>query len=171
MSPRPAAVIVLAAGEGTRMRSATPKVLHTLGGRTMLGHVLASAEQLEPEHLLVVVGHAREQVSATLTGRARPVVQETQDGTGHAVRVALDTLPDLHGTVLVVLGDTPLLTGQTLRRLLEAHERAGAATTLLTARVDEPTGLGRVGREPSGAVAAVVGHKDADAATLLLEEV
>ena len=171
MSPRPAAVIVLAAGEGTRMRSATPKVLHTLGGRTMLGHVLASAEQLEPEHLLVVVGHAREQVSATLTGRARPVVQETQDGTGHAVRVALDTLPDLDGTVLVVLGDTPLLTGQTLRQLLEAHERAEAATTLLTARVDDPTGLGRVVREPSGTVAAVVEHKDADAATLLLDEV
>jgi bifunctional UDP-N-acetylglucosamine pyrophosphorylase/glucosamine-1-phosphate N-acetyltransferase len=85
---RVAAVIVLAAGEGTRMKSATPKVLHALGGRTMLGHVLAAAEELAPEHLLVVVGHAREQVTATLTGEARAVVQETQDGTGHAVRVA-----------------------------------------------------------------------------------
>ena len=171
MSPRPAAVIVLAAGEGTRMRSATPKVLHTLAGRTMLGHVLASAEQLDPQHLLVVVGHAREQVTATLTGTARAVVQETQDGTGHAVRVALDTLPELDGTVLVVLGDTPLLTGRTLQALLDTHEQAGAATTLLSARVADPTGLGRVVRETNGAVTAVVEHKDADAATLLLDEV
>jgi bifunctional UDP-N-acetylglucosamine pyrophosphorylase/glucosamine-1-phosphate N-acetyltransferase len=163
-------VIVLAAGEGTRMRSATPKVLHSLGGRTMLGHVLHAAEALEPDHLLVVVGHAREQVTATLTGKARAVVQETQDGTGHAVRVALDTLAHVEGTVVVVPGDAPLLTAATLQQLVDTHEQAGAATTLLTAVVDDPTGYGRVVRTPDG-VQAVVEHKDADEATRAITEV
>jgi bifunctional UDP-N-acetylglucosamine pyrophosphorylase/glucosamine-1-phosphate N-acetyltransferase len=163
-------VIVLAAGEGTRMKSATPKVLHRLGGRTMLGHVLAAAESLEPEHLLVVVGHGRDQVTATLSGKARAVVQETQDGTGHAVRVALDTVPDLDGTVVVVPGDSPLLTGATLQALVDAHEDAQAATTLLTARVADPTGYGRVVRDDQG-VLAVVEHKDADELTRQIDEI
>ncbi len=169
-SARPVAVIVLAAGEGTRMRSATPKVLHSLGGRTMLGHVLHAAEALDPEHLLVVVGHAREQVTATLTGKAKAVVQETQDGTGHAVRVALDTIPDVEGTVLVVPGDAPLLTAETLQKLVESHELHSAATTLLTAVLDDPTGYGRVVRS-GGTVAKIVEHKDADPATQEIKEV
>ena len=169
-SARPVAVIVLAAGEGTRMRSATPKVLHTLGGRTMLGHVLAAAEVLEPDHLLVVVGHGRDQVTASLDGKARAVVQETQDGTGHAVRVALETLEHVEGTVVVVPGDSPLLTAQTLQRLVATHEGASAATTLLTARVADPAGYGRVVRDDRG-VARVVEHKDADPQTLLIDEV
>ncbi|MCW2586315.1 MAG: glucosamine-phosphate N-acetyltransferase / UDP-N-acetylglucosamine pyrophosphorylase [Frankiales bacterium] len=169
-SARPVAVIVLAAGEGTRMRSATPKVLHPLGGRTMLGHVLHAAEALEPEHLVVVVGHGREQVTAALTGKARAVVQETQDGTGHAVRVALDTLEHLEGTVLVVPGDAPLLTAATLQGLVDAHERTQAATTLLTAKVADPTGYGRVVRDATG-VRAIVEQKDADPQTLLIDEV
>ena len=169
-SARPAAVIVLAAGEGTRMRSATPKVLHSLGGRTMLGHVLYAAEQLDPEHLVVVVGHAREHVTATLTGKARAVVQETQDGTGHAVRVALDTLEGLEGTVVVVPGDAPLLTAATLQQLVDTHTATTAATTLLTAVVSDPTGYGRVVRV-DGQVQRIVEHKDADAATLEINEV
>ncbi|MCW2599557.1 MAG: glucosamine-phosphate N-acetyltransferase / UDP-N-acetylglucosamine pyrophosphorylase [Frankiales bacterium] len=170
MPSRVAAVIVLAAGEGTRMKSATPKVLHRLGGRTMLGHVLAAAEELAPEHLLVVVGHGREQVTAALTGKARAVVQETQDGTGHAVRVALDSLEHLEGTVLVVPGDAPLLTAATLRQLVDAHVSSEAATTLLTARVQDPTGYGRIVRDATG-VAAVVEHKDADEQTRQIDEV
>ncbi|MCW2709678.1 MAG: glucosamine-phosphate N-acetyltransferase / UDP-N-acetylglucosamine pyrophosphorylase [Frankiales bacterium] len=169
-SARPAAVIVLAAGEGTRMRSTTPKVLHALAGRTMLGHVLHAAEALDPEHLLVVVGHAREQVAATLTGKARAVVQESQDGTGHAVRVALETIPDVDGTVVVVPGDSPLLTAQTLQRLVEAHDLQQAATTLLTAVVDDPTGYGRVVRS-GGSVQRIVEHKDADPATREIREI
>lgn len=152
------------------MKSATPKVLHRLGGRTMLGHVLAAAESLEPEHLVVVVGHGRDQVAATLTGKARAVVQETQDGTGHAVQVALDTLPDLDGTVVVVPGDSPLLTGPTLQALVDAHEDAQAATTLLTAKVGDPAGYGRVVRDELG-VRAVVEHKDADELTLQIDEI
>ena len=169
-SARPVAVIVLAAGEGTRMRSATPKVLHALAGRTMLGHVLHAAEALDPEHLLVVVGHGRDRVTATLTGKAKAVVQETQDGTGHAVRVALGTVPDLTGTVVVVPGDAPLLTAETLQKLVDSHEAQQAATTLLTAVVDDPTGYGRVVRE-GGRVTRIVEHKDADAATLEIREI
>jgi bifunctional UDP-N-acetylglucosamine pyrophosphorylase/glucosamine-1-phosphate N-acetyltransferase len=171
---RLAAVVVLAAGEGTRMHSATtPKVLHELCGRTMLGHVVATSSALQPEHLLVVVGHAREQVAAHLAEldpQARAVVQEQQDGTGSAVRVALDTLPELTGTVVVVPGDAPLLTATTLTDLLTTHRLTRAATTLLTAELADPTGYGRVVRE-GGSVAAVVEHKDADDATRAITEV
>ena len=177
--PRLAAVVVLAAGEGTRMRSAsTPKVLHPLCGRTMLGHVVHAARGLSPEHLVVVVGHAREAVTAALAELdpgARAVVQEQQHGTGHAVRVALEALAhevgDLEGTVVVVPGDAPLLTATTLAALVAQHVQAGAATTLLTAVLDDPTGYGRVVRDADGAVRAVVEHKDADAETRALSEV
>ncbi len=169
-SARPVAVIVLAAGEGTRMRSTTPKVLHALGGRTMLAHVLAAAEALDPEHLLVVVGHARDEVTATLGGKAKAVVQETQDGTGHAVRVALDTLEHVEGTVVVVPGDAPLLTAKTLQDLVDTHELAQAGTTLLTAVVADPTGYGRVVRD-AGGVLRVVEHKDADDLVLQIDEI
>ena len=125
---------------------------------------------LDPEHLLVVVGHGRDEVTAGLTGRARAVVQETQDGTGHAVRVALDTLTEVAGTVVVVPGDAPLLTAATLQLLLSTHHEAKAATTLLTARVPDPTGYGRVVRDGNG-VAAVVEHKDADDQTLTIDEI
>jgi len=177
---RLAAAVVLAAGEGTRMRSATtPKVLHPLGGRTMLGHVVAAVRGLSPEHLVVVVGHGREQVAAHL-GEVCPgavaVVQEQRNGTGHAVRVALEGLAqrtgsELSGTVVVVPGDAPLLTTATLAALVDVHERAGAATTLLTAVLDDPAGYGRVVRDETGAVAAVVEHKDADEAVRALREV
>ena len=170
---RLAAVVVLAAGEGTRMRSATtPKVLHALGGRSMLGHVLASARALQPEHLVVVVGHAREQVTAhvrEVDAQARTAVQEPQNGTGHAVQVALADLPDLTGTVVVVLGDAPLLREETLRELVRVHE--GAATTVLTAVLDDATGYGRVVRDASGDVTAIVEHKDADEAVRAVREV
>lgn len=172
---RPAAVVVLAAGEGSRMRSATPKVLHALAGRSLLGHVVTAARALDPEHLVVVVGHAREQVSehlAALDPDARPVVQERQDGTGHAVRVALQALPDgLAGTVVVLPGDTPLLTARTLRELVAGHEASGAATTLLTSVVDDPTGYGRVVRDAGGDVQRVTEHRDADPQTLQVREI
>ncbi len=170
---RLAAVVVLAAGEGTRMRSSrTPKVLHELLGRSMLGHVLVANRALQPEHLVVVVGHAREQVAAHVAEvdpAARTVVQEPQNGTGHAVQIALAALPELTGTVLVVLGDAPLLTARTLRDLVAAHD--GAATTVLTARLDDPTGYGRVVRDADGAVTAIVEHRDADDATRAVTEI
>ncbi len=169
-----AAVIVLAAGEGTRMRSATPKVLHAIGGRSLLGHVLAAAGALEAEHLAVVVGHGRAQVAehlAAIAPQAQPVVQAEQHGTGHAVRVALAALPPLAGVVVVVAGDTPLLTAETLTRLVDAHAAAGAAATVLSAVLDDPTGYGRVLRAADGSVEGIVEHKDADPGQRAVREV
>ncbi|POM27113.1 Bifunctional protein GlmU [Actinomadura rubteroloni] len=161
---RPAAVIVLAAGEGTRMKSRTSKVLHELGGRSMVGHVLAAAGELEPARLVVVVGHRREQVVAHLAAHApaaEPVVQERRGGTGHAVRVALEQTGALPGTVIVTNGDHPLLTGAVLADLVRTHETEGNAATVLTTPMPDPTGYGRVLRDADGAVTAIVEQKDA----------
>jgi bifunctional UDP-N-acetylglucosamine pyrophosphorylase / glucosamine-1-phosphate N-acetyltransferase len=162
------AVVVLAAGAGTRMRSALPKVLHRVCGASLLDHVLAACEPLGATPI-VVVGHGREQVVATLPERARPVVQEHQRGTGHAVRLALEANPDLAGTVLVVPGDAPLLTATTLGRLVDAHEQAVA--TVLTAVVDDPSGYGRVVRGGDGGVSRIVEHRDASPAELAIAEI
>ncbi|MGW5653139.1 bifunctional UDP-N-acetylglucosamine diphosphorylase/glucosamine-1-phosphate N-acetyltransferase GlmU [Streptomyces humi] len=173
---RPAAVVVLAAGEGTRMKSATPKVLHQICGRSLVGHVLAASRELDPEHLVVVVGHAREQVAAHLgevDATVRTAVQEQQNGTGHAVRMALEELGGaVDGTVVVVCGDTPLLTGETLTALAETHHADGNAVTVLTAEVPDATGYGRIVRDAgSGAVTAIVEHKDADEAQRAIREI
>ncbi|MFC9299082.1 bifunctional UDP-N-acetylglucosamine diphosphorylase/glucosamine-1-phosphate N-acetyltransferase GlmU [Streptomyces sp. NPDC057011] len=173
---RPAAVVVLAAGEGTRMKSATPKVLHEICGRSLVGHVVAASRELDPAHLVVVVGHAREQVTAHLAGidaGVRTAVQYEQNGTGHAVRMALQELggtPD--GTVIVVCGDTPLLTGETLKQLAATHEADGNAVTVLTAEVPDSTGYGRIVRDAqTGAVTAIVEHKDATDAQRAIREI
>ncbi|MFC6236772.1 bifunctional UDP-N-acetylglucosamine diphosphorylase/glucosamine-1-phosphate N-acetyltransferase GlmU [Longivirga aurantiaca] len=178
-SPRPSAVVVLAAGEGTRMVSTTPKVLHEIAGRSLLGHVLAAVAGLDPEHLVVVVGHGRERVTehlASIAPSAVAVVQEQQNGTGHAVRVALEGLEatgvalDGSGPVLVVAGDTPLLTTATLQSLVDTHAAAGASSTVLTAVLDDPTGYGRVLRD-GDSVTAIVEHKDADDSQRAVREV
>jgi bifunctional UDP-N-acetylglucosamine pyrophosphorylase/glucosamine-1-phosphate N-acetyltransferase len=165
---RPAAVVVLAAGEGTRMKSATPKVLHPVCGRSLVGHVVAAARALDPEHLVVVVGHAREQVTEHLSAvdpDALTAVQHEQNGTGHAVRTGLDELSRqgvaLDGTVVVTYGDTPLLTTETLAALVAAHQQDDNAVTVLTAQVPDPTGYGRIVRGPGGQVTGIVEQKDA----------
>ncbi|MFG2194293.1 bifunctional UDP-N-acetylglucosamine diphosphorylase/glucosamine-1-phosphate N-acetyltransferase GlmU [Streptomyces sp. NPDC048639] len=178
---RPAAVVVLAAGEGTRMKSTTPKVLHSICGRSLVGHVVSAARELGPEELVVVVGHAREQVTAhlsTIDPDVRTAVQHEQNGTGHAVRMALEELAKsdaagpLDGTVIVVCGDTPLLTGETLRRLSAVHGADGNAVTVLTAVVPDSTGYGRIVRDPDGgAVTAIVEHKDATEAQRAIGEI
>jgi len=163
-SPRPTASVVLAAGEGTRMRSATPKVLHEIGGRSLLGHAVHAVAELEPEHLAVVVGHGRAEVSAALlrigdqiARDIRTAVQERQKGTGDAVRCGLAALPPgLTGTVLVTYGDVPLLDTSTLRRVLSTE----AAVTLLTTELSDPTGYGRIVRS-DGTVTAIVEQQDA----------
>lgn len=175
----PAVVIVLAAGEGTRMRSRLPKVLHQVCGRPLLGHVIAAAERVDATEVLVVVGHARERVTAALA-EAHPAVricvQAEQRGTGHAVRVALEQLREqgvapAGGPVVVVAGDTPLLSEATLRQLLAEHDATGAAVTVLTADLADPAGYGRVLRDGAGLVTAIVEHKDADEATLAVTEI
>ncbi|WP_327306364.1 bifunctional UDP-N-acetylglucosamine diphosphorylase/glucosamine-1-phosphate N-acetyltransferase GlmU [Streptomyces sp. NBC_01298] len=173
---RPAAVVVLAAGEGTRMKSATPKVLHEISGRSLVGHVVAASRELDPTHLVVVVGHAREQVTAHLAAidaDVRTAVQYEQNGTGHAVRMALEELGADRpaGTVVVVCGDTPLLTGETLAALTATHEADGNAVTVLTAEVPDSTGYGRIIRGADGAVTAIVEHKDATDAQRAIAEI
>ncbi len=160
-SQGPTAVIVLAAGEGTRMKSKTSKVLHLLCGRSMIGHVLTAACAVDPRSVVAVVGHARDQVAPHILDEvpdAVLAVQETQDGTGHAVRVALDALREsggtLSGTVVVTMGDTPLLQGQTLAELVADHETTGRAVTLLSGELSDPYGYGRVVRGDDGSVVA-----------------
>jgi bifunctional UDP-N-acetylglucosamine pyrophosphorylase/glucosamine-1-phosphate N-acetyltransferase len=168
------AVVVLAAGQGTRMRSRTPKVLHELGGRTMLGHVLSAAAPLGAAQTAVVVGSGREQVAghlAEVAAFAVPVVQEEQLGSGHAAAVALDALSEVAGPVLIVNGDAPLLTTATLAGLVDAHRSGGNVLTVLTAEVTDPTGLGRIVRDAAGAVRAIVEERDADAAQRAIAEV
>lgn len=168
------AVVVLAAGAGTRMRSATPKMLHHLAGRSMLAHVLHAVTALSPRHVVVVVGHGREQVGAEVArvsgGTAVTVVQEDQLGTGHAVGVGLSGLPDdFAGTVVVTTADVPLLDGDTLAALTTEHEGAGA--TVLTTTLPDPTGYGRIVRDAQHAVVAIVEHADADAAHRAIAEI
>ena len=172
----PAAVVVLAAGAGTRMKSALPKVLHSIGGRSLLGHVLAAAAPLGAHRTLVVVGHGADQVIEQLPHldpSATAVLQTEQRGTGHAVRTALDSVKVLYpdGVVVVLPGDTPLLSPATLHTLVREHLATGAAATVLTAVVADPTGYGRVVRAADGAVVAIVEHKDATAAERALAEV
>ncbi len=175
MSHRPpAAVVVLAAGQGTRMKSDRPKVVHEACGRTLVGHVLAATRPLAAGHTLVVVGYGREEVRdhlADVAPEATTVVQETQDGTGHAARIALDAVPGIDGTVVVVPGDAPLLTADLLGALVAHHDGTAAAATVLTAVMPDPTGYGRVVRGDDGGVRAIVEERDADEATRALREV
>jgi bifunctional UDP-N-acetylglucosamine pyrophosphorylase/glucosamine-1-phosphate N-acetyltransferase len=174
MPDSPLAVIVLAAGEGTRMRSPnTPKVLHGFAGRSLLGHVLAATAPLEAAHTVVVVGHQRDEVIdhlAEIAPSAVAVVQDEQHGTGHAVRVGLEAVPaDATGTVVVVPGDAPLLTTLSLRALVAANR--DAAATVLSSEVADPTGYGRVIRGADGGVQRIVEQKDAAEAELAVTEI
>ena len=163
-------VIVLAAGGGTRMKSKTAKVLHPIGGRSMVGHVLAAVREVEPARIVAVVGHQREQVAPhiqQLAPEAVLAVQETQAGTGHAVRIAVEAVQREHGevtgTVVVAYGDTPLLTGASLRAFAEEHEAAQRAVSILSGVVPAPFGYGRILRNHEGDVEAIVEEKDATA--------
>jgi bifunctional UDP-N-acetylglucosamine pyrophosphorylase / glucosamine-1-phosphate N-acetyltransferase len=179
--PPAVAAVVLAAGRGTRMHSALPKVLHEAAGVPLLGHVLAALEAGSPVRRVVVVGHGADAVRERFGRRddgGRPgregvefALQSEQLGTADALRAAGAVLGAWPGTVLVANGDDVLLRGETVRRLLEAHHRGGAGMSLITTEVDEPTGLGRVVRDAGGGVRAIVEERDADDATRALHEV
>ncbi|WP_033441234.1 bifunctional UDP-N-acetylglucosamine diphosphorylase/glucosamine-1-phosphate N-acetyltransferase GlmU [Saccharothrix sp. NRRL B-16314] len=177
--PTPVSTIVLAAGEGTRMRSATPKVLHRIAGRSLVEHAVRAAAGTDPDHLAVVVGHGRtavaehlDHVSTALDRKVTVAVQEEQEGTGHAVGCGLAELPaDLSGTVVVTYGDVPLLDSETLLGLLAEHGARGNAVTVLTAVVADPTGYGRIVRSADGSVEAIVEQKDATPAQLGITEI
>jgi bifunctional UDP-N-acetylglucosamine pyrophosphorylase / glucosamine-1-phosphate N-acetyltransferase len=176
---RDAAVLILAAGAGTRMNSDTPKVLHGIGGRSMLAHVVHAVAGIEPRHLVVVVGRDREIVTpaARQIGEdlGRPVeiaVQEEQRGTGHAVECGLTALPDdFTGVVVVTSGDIPLLDTVILDALVAAHTAELTAATLLTTTLENPTGYGRILRAADGAVIGIVEQADADIEQRAITEV
>jgi bifunctional UDP-N-acetylglucosamine pyrophosphorylase / glucosamine-1-phosphate N-acetyltransferase len=147
------------------MKSSRSKLLHEIAGHSMLSYAVTAATTLQPEHVVVVIGHLRDQVAAHLAEIAPHVltaVQEEQLGTGHAVQVALDQLADLTGDVIVTYGDVPMLTGETLTALLAEHRSSRAAATVLTAEVPDPTGYGRILRDADGTVTGIVEHRDAD---------
>ncbi|AJK68369.1 bifunctional UDP-N-acetylglucosamine diphosphorylase/glucosamine-1-phosphate N-acetyltransferase GlmU [Corynebacterium marinum] len=172
------AVVVLAAGAGTRMKSAKQKTLHEIGGRSLLSHALHAAAGISPRHIVAVVGHQRDQVSpavesvaAELDREVLQAVQEEQNGTGHAVQCGLGPIPDFEGTVIVTNGDVPLLTAGTLRSLLDAHTASPTAVTVLTMRMEDPTGYGRIVRNADGEVTAIVEQKDASDEERAIDEV
>jgi bifunctional UDP-N-acetylglucosamine pyrophosphorylase/glucosamine-1-phosphate N-acetyltransferase len=184
MSERPLSAIILAAGQGTRMRSIRPKPLHMLCGRPLLRYVLDALEECTPERAVVVVGHAADLVIKKLQEDpgAVPlefVEQRVQAGTGDAVAVGLTGIPedDLDvidvddGDVLVLPGDTPLIQPSTLAALVLEHRLSGAACTLLTARMDDPTGYGRVVRDRDGRVRRIVEHRDAGEVERAIDEI
>jgi bifunctional UDP-N-acetylglucosamine pyrophosphorylase / glucosamine-1-phosphate N-acetyltransferase len=166
--------VILAAGEGTRMKSSRSKLLHEIAGHSMLSYAVTAATTVQPEHIVVVVGHLRDQVEAHLAEIAPHVltaVQEEQLGTGHAVQAALGQLADLTGDVIVTMGDVPMLSGETLAALLLEHRRYNAAATVLTAEVPDPTGYGRILRDTEGMIIGVVEHRDADDTELEITEI
>ncbi|KAB7743510.1 bifunctional UDP-N-acetylglucosamine diphosphorylase/glucosamine-1-phosphate N-acetyltransferase GlmU [Nostocoides sp. F2B08] len=172
---RPAAVVILAAGEGTRMKSALPKVLHRIGGLTLVEHAIRAARQTEAQFVEVVVRHQRDRVVEHCREVDADLLFADQDdvmGTGRAVECGLDALPaDLEGTVVVTSGDVPLLAGDTLLRLTEQHAADGSAVTVVSARVPRPFGYGRVVRGADGSVEGIVEEKDATDGQRAIDEI
>lgn len=166
-------VVVLAAGEGTRMKSATPKVLHSISGRTLLGHVLHAVEGLASKNLRIVVGAGREQVEAhvaQIAPHAVTVFQEHRGGTGHATQLALAGITST-GTVLVLAGDTPMLTTESLAALLEVHHKGNFSASVMTAEHPDPTGYGRIVRAEDGSLLRIVEERDASDSEKAIYEV
>jgi bifunctional UDP-N-acetylglucosamine pyrophosphorylase/glucosamine-1-phosphate N-acetyltransferase len=164
--------LVLAAGQGTRMKSDKAKVLHEMSGRPLLGHVVDTLDTLGVGRVLVVVGHQREQVQQMFgDAGVEWVVQAEQRGTGHAVLMAGPALEDFEGTLLVVCGDTPLLRAPTLDTLLRGHAASDAAVTVLSMRLPDPTGYGRMIRGEGDSLESIVEHRDASPEQRAIEEV
>ncbi|MGO1192403.1 MAG: NTP transferase domain-containing protein, partial [Nesterenkonia sp.] len=174
----PQAVIVLAAGAGTRMKSRTPKILHTLGGVSMIGHALSTARALNPQQLVAVVRHQRDKVAEHITAHDDAVLLADQDevpGTGRAVECGLEALasagtPAESGTVVVTYGDVPLLSAELLGQLVTEHESQANAVTVLTTQLDDAAGYGRILRE-GDQVVGIVEQKDATDEQLAITEI
>jgi len=175
MSDKGLVCVVLAAGSGTRMLSATPKVMHQLAGRSLLGHVMATANSLETSGIYVVLRHQKELISEYLSKTYPDAIQVEQDeisGTGRAVEVSLSKIPaDFNGDVLVISGDVPLMDNQTLSALVETHQSGKASATILTALREDPTGYGRIVRGSDGHVSKIVEHLDANQQELAINEI
>ncbi|MFV0435022.1 MAG: bifunctional UDP-N-acetylglucosamine diphosphorylase/glucosamine-1-phosphate N-acetyltransferase GlmU [Leucobacter sp.] len=169
------AVVILAAGQGTRMKSSLPKVLHPIGGRSLIAHVLDAAAGMSPQLVLAVVRHERDRVSEAILDHAPDTIivdQDAMPGTGRAVEQAVQALPaDFEGSIVVLSGDVPLIDAATLERLLEGHLEGGRAMTMLSAFFENPTGLGRILRDADGAVTGIVEEKDASEAQRRITEI
>ncbi|WP_437584483.1 bifunctional UDP-N-acetylglucosamine diphosphorylase/glucosamine-1-phosphate N-acetyltransferase GlmU [Paramicrobacterium sp. CJ85] len=175
MSDKRLAIVVLAAGQGTRMKSSLPKLLHPIAGVPMLGHVLATARALEAAHVVTVVRHERDRIVEVVNDELPESIIVDQDdtpGTGRAVEQAVGVLPqEFDGDVLVINGDVPLLDSKTLGKLIDRHRAGSASATVLSAILDDATGYGRIIREKEGALDRIVEQKDASAAELGVNEI
>ncbi len=169
----PLAIIIMAAGKGTRMKSDLAKVLHKANGRPVIEYVLEKSQSLGPEKTVLIVGHQSERVKeATKKHPVEWALQEPQLGTGHAIMQAEKPLHSFTGDILILSGDAPLVNTVTLRNLIESHRKENAAATVLTAMLKDPSGYGRIVRSgQSNTVSRIVEHKDASPEELLLEEV
>ncbi|WP_164670621.1 bifunctional UDP-N-acetylglucosamine diphosphorylase/glucosamine-1-phosphate N-acetyltransferase GlmU [Virgibacillus doumboii] len=163
--------VILAAGQGTRMKSKLYKVLHPVLGRPMVQHVIDQLNPLHLDEMVTIVGHGAEKVTEHIGDQSKSVVQKEQLGTGHAVLQAEELLKDKDGTTIVVCGDTPLITSETYKKLFEHHEQVGAKATILTTKAPNPTGYGRVIRNEKNEVERIVEHKDATDEELLVNEI
>lgn len=163
--------VVLAAGKGTRMKSKLYKVLHKVAGKSMIEHVVDSVKQAGTDEIVTIVGHGAESVKETLGSQSSYSFQEEQLGTAHAVKMAADELKGKEGTTLVVCGDTPLITPETLKTLADYHEAQQAGVTVLSATADNPFGYGRIVRDQDGRLAKIVEQKDATEAEREIDEI
>lgn len=163
--------IILAAGKGTRMHSKYPKVLHKVGGKPMLQHVIDAADICGADKKVIIVGHEAEMVETMVGSQGTIALQAEQLGTGHAVMQTADALNNFNGTALILCGDTPLLDGEELKKFCEAHKKSGAAATVLTAIMDEPFGYGRIIRDINDNVEGIVEQKDATEAQKSIKEI
>ena len=166
------AAVILAAGQGKRMKSDLPKVLHAIDGRAMVLFVIDAVKSLGAERIIVVTGHQAERVEAACAGTGVSFArQEQQLGTGHAVMQALPLLAGFDGTIIVLNGDVPGLRPETIRRFLDYHRNSGFAATVLTAKLPDPSGYGRIVRALDGRLVRIVEHKDASASERALDEI
>ena len=166
------AVVILAAGKGTRMNSDLPKVLHQLSGKPLISHVLDTARTLVPDRLIVIVGHRREEVIKVLANSgAEWVIQDPQLGTGHAVLQTRKALAEFQGDVIVLSGDVPLLKSTTLRRLVEFHRQSNASATVLSTSAENPTGYGRIVRGWNGQFERIVEEREASPQEKAIHEI
>ena len=163
--------VILAAGKGTRMRSKYPKVLHKVGGKPMLQHVIDAASEAGCDETVIIVGHEAELVEEMVGSQGKIALQAEQLGTGHAVMQTAEALKGFSGTALILCGDTPLLEGVELKKFCEAHQASGAAATVLTAIMDDPFGYGRIVRDAKGNVQAIVEQKDATEEQKAIKEI
>ncbi len=170
-SSKPVTAVILAAGKGVRMKSRLPKVLHNLMGRPIVSYVIEACQKAKVNRIILVVGHQAELVKNTLGPDFEYVEQTRQLGTGHALMMAAEKLPDLKGDLLVLAGDTPFLTGQVLKKLIQRHQNTHAAATLMTAVMDPPPAYGRIVRDASGHLIRIVEERDATSEEKKITEV